>query len=294
MNAEAIAKALGGYNRNGKDHLCRCPVHDDHSPSLSLADGEDGRLLIKCFAGCDGKEVFRIIKSRGLLGNVIPQHRQVLRPEPVSQETRLDWSRRAESIYDKRHPLEGSLAAAYLMRRRCVMPETDDVFFLPVIDLSSFPRRCKDFPSMVAIIRDAVTGKPISLHFTFLAHDGSGKAPIPKNEQRHLLYGHRSGGGVIHLVDEGDISYGLGIAEGIETALSVMASGWKPIWSTISAGNMATFPIRGSSMSLTIFADHDESGTGLKAANKCAARWHAAGREVRIVMPKQVGSDWNG
>ena len=43
---------------------------------------------------------------------------------------------------------------------------------------------------------------------------------------------------------------------------------------------------------LAIFADNDKSGTGLKSAKQCAARWHNAGREVKIAMPGRINSDW--
>jgi len=36
----------------------RCPAHDDKSPSLSVAEADDGTLLIKCFAGCTFSEIF--------------------------------------------------------------------------------------------------------------------------------------------------------------------------------------------------------------------------------------------
>jgi hypothetical protein len=34
-----------------------CPAHEDHEPSLSVNEGDDGRALIKCFAGCTNPEV---------------------------------------------------------------------------------------------------------------------------------------------------------------------------------------------------------------------------------------------
>jgi 5S rRNA maturation endonuclease (ribonuclease M5) len=37
--------------------MALCPVHDDHRPSLSLADGDDGRALLKCMAGCSTEQV---------------------------------------------------------------------------------------------------------------------------------------------------------------------------------------------------------------------------------------------
>ena len=33
-------------------HAALCPAHDDRSPSLSLREGRDGRVLLYCFAGC--------------------------------------------------------------------------------------------------------------------------------------------------------------------------------------------------------------------------------------------------
>ncbi len=30
----------------------RCPAHDDANPSLSVTEGNDGRVLLHCFAGC--------------------------------------------------------------------------------------------------------------------------------------------------------------------------------------------------------------------------------------------------
>lgn len=38
--------------KSGKGWSCRCPAHDDQDPSLSINVGDDGRVLIKCHAGC--------------------------------------------------------------------------------------------------------------------------------------------------------------------------------------------------------------------------------------------------
>jgi hypothetical protein len=38
--------------RSGKGWMAKCPAHDDQDPSLSIRDGEDGRVLLHCFAGC--------------------------------------------------------------------------------------------------------------------------------------------------------------------------------------------------------------------------------------------------
>jgi putative DNA primase/helicase len=41
----------------GDGWSARCPAHDDHNPSLSVSESDDGRVLIYCHAGCSAKAV---------------------------------------------------------------------------------------------------------------------------------------------------------------------------------------------------------------------------------------------
>ena len=56
MTAEAFAHQLNG-RRTGKGWMARCPAHDDHTPSLSINDGRDGRTVLNCYAGCSYKSI---------------------------------------------------------------------------------------------------------------------------------------------------------------------------------------------------------------------------------------------
>jgi hypothetical protein len=145
-----------------------------------------------------------------------------------------------------------------------------------------------NYPALLARVTDALTAKPITLHFTFLLSDGGGKAPLER--PKVLLKGHRKAGGVIRLTNDADVLAGLGISEGIETALACAAAGWSPVWAAIDASNIAGFPVLGGIDCLTIFADHDRAG--ILAAEKCFARWRDAGRETCIVVPQIEGFDW--
>lgn len=63
----SLNKLLGSLSkvrqkRNGQWEAC-CPAHNDKSPSLSIGEGSDGRVLIKCWAGCSALDV---IASVGL------------------------------------------------------------------------------------------------------------------------------------------------------------------------------------------------------------------------------------
>ena len=71
MNAARIGLALRG-KKNGGGWLvsCPCPNHGngrgDRNPSLSVMDGEDGRLLVRCFAGCTFDDVMGQFRHLGL------------------------------------------------------------------------------------------------------------------------------------------------------------------------------------------------------------------------------------
>jgi putative DNA primase/helicase len=187
------------------------------------------------------------------------------RPAPSGDTLARIWARTL--------PLRGTLAEVYLEHRHCVLPPADsDLRFLPSSE--RYP------PSLCALITDAVTNKPMSLHFTRLASDGRGKAGTERDKT--LLKYHRKAGGVIRLWPDTDVRYGLGIAEGIETALSA-GHAFTPVWATVDAGNMAAFPVLPGIESLVIFADNDAAG--LSAARACAQRWVDAGRDAEIRIP---------
>jgi hypothetical protein len=61
--AETILSRLEGVRRSGNAWIARCPAHKDKSPSLSIAIGHDGRILVHCFAGC---AVHLILSALGL------------------------------------------------------------------------------------------------------------------------------------------------------------------------------------------------------------------------------------
>jgi CHC2 zinc finger/Toprim domain len=149
-----------------------------------------------------------------------------------------------------------------------------------VSSLPRCPRKDGPLPAMVALMTDPVTGEPRGVHRTFLLSDGSGKAAVAKPK---MMLGRT---GVVRLEE---IGVGLGLAEGIETALTVTQRiGWGPVWAASNAGAIGSFPVLPAT-TLNIFADNDTAG--LTAAQECAARWVQAGGEVLTHTPPP-GEDW--
>jgi hypothetical protein len=140
---------------------------------------------------------------------------------------------------------------------------------------------------MLALMTDAATGEPCGVHRTFLTSDGHGKALGPMAAK--MMAGRA---GMVRLVPDAEVTIGLGIAEGIETALSIMQGfDWRPVWAASSAGAIRSFPVLPGIEALTIFADLDCAG--MEAAKACASRWFEAGRDVRIIAPPAQVKDFN-
>ncbi len=54
---ELVLSKLPDAKRNGTGWQARCPAHDDRRPSLSIAEGDGGRALVHCHAGCTPEAV---------------------------------------------------------------------------------------------------------------------------------------------------------------------------------------------------------------------------------------------
>lgn len=197
----------------------------------------------------------------------------------------------ARRLWHESTPARGTIVERYLAGRglRLPGPPPDDprvIRFHP-----HCPRRSPDedgrtehHPAMVALMTNPLTGKPCGLHRTFLLPNGSDRL---RDRKGKAMLGEA---GVVRLSRDDDVTFGLGIAEGIETSLSVMQRfGWRPVWAATSAGAIRTFPVLRGLEALTIFADADSAG--VNAARACAMRWREAGCEVRIVAPPH--GDWN-
>lgn len=136
MEAREIAQRAGA-RQSGKSWIARCPAHDDRAPSLSIGEGHDGRVLLRCHAGC---AVDAILQSLGLKvadlfeSHAPPSRWRVSAPRPTAE--RIREALRAEALATRREitakwherchhpceyePMRGRLLAAEInaIRRR--------------------------------------------------------------------------------------------------------------------------------------------------------------------------------
>lgn len=58
MTVNEFLSRLEGVTPDGKGgYMACCPAHDDHNPSMHVNEGADGRILVKCYAGCSTAEI---------------------------------------------------------------------------------------------------------------------------------------------------------------------------------------------------------------------------------------------
>jgi hypothetical protein len=150
--------------------------------------------------------------------------------------------------------------------------------------LPDCPRGRGTSPTMVALMTDAISNEACGIHRTFLLPDGSGKAPV---DPVRMMLGRA---GVVRLSRDDDVETCIGLCEGIETGLAIMAAGWAPVWACGSLGALTAFPVLSGIECVTVFADG--KAHEIEGARTCARRWADAGREARVWVPHD-GRDFN-
>ena len=227
MTAEAIAKALGGRKAGG-GWTARCPAHDDRNPSLSIRD-VDGKVLVRCHAGCEQTQVIAALRGRGLWtenGSRSPSW--MARRKPVEREPDRDDARRTQAalaIWRSAKPALATPIETYFMSRGIHLPPPDALRFHASLKHPS----CGCWPAMLALVTNGRDGTPIAIHRTFIARDGGGKAPV---DPQKMMFGPCRGGAV-RLSEPADV---LLVGEGIETCLAAMQATGHPAWAALSTG----------------------------------------------------------
>lgn len=281
--AQRIALALRGkwYGRYG---VACCPAHGDRNPSLTLADGADGRLLAHCKTGCGFTDVLAALQRLGAIDGE-GERPQTSPAELKAQEARQRREterreRQAVACWTETRPVRGTIAETYLRSRgiSCHLPET--LRFHP----ACWHPSAKRLPAMVAFVEG---GDGFAVHRTYLRPDGSGQA---EEKPRKAMLGSVAGGAV----RLGEARGPLVVAEGIETALSLSCGLLRApaqIWAALSTSGVSGLRLpHGRAGKLTIAADGDEHGKA--AARSLAQRASALGWTVSL-LPAPEGRDWN-
>ena len=229
--AASIAKALGGRKAGG-GWTARCPAHDDRTPSLSIREADDNKVLVRCHAGCDQERVIAALRGRGLWAeNGRRSLSRMARRTPIERKPDNDDAKRTQAalaIWQSAKPAQGTPVETYLASRGIRVPTPDALRFHAGLKHPSGGI----WPVMVALVTNGADGTPIAVHRTFLARDGVGKAPV---DPPKMMFGPCRDGAV-RLADPSDV---LMVGEGIETCLAAMLASGNPAWAALSTSGPA-------------------------------------------------------
>ncbi|MBA4090114.1 MAG: virulence-associated protein E [Sphingobium sp.] len=270
-----LAKALGGTS-DGLSAMCLCPAHDDRRPSLSIRIGTR-RLLFKCFAGCDTRDVLRAIRSLDIKGADWRHDPAPFRPRKPA----FDGRRAALALWREARPISGGLAARYLEARALPGPWPALRYHakVPLGRGEEMVRR----PALLSAIVDE-TGL-CAVQRSFL-DDGKAVLATDLDPPRRML--GAPGCGAVRLAWPAEC---LALAEGHETAMSAMRRFNMAVWATLGNERFNAIDIPAHVTTLLLLPDNDLAGQrGEQAAR---ARYEATGRRILTRWPPTHVSDWN-
>lgn len=265
-----------------------CPI-EDAGVDRFYFDDKEGRGTWHCnncgagdgFALLMLKYGWTFIQTAQEVGKVVSSCEFVCAPQEQDDEKKKAFM---NEIWAGSGPLTGSdLATKYLRSRGILIsPDTKQVH----LNAACYESETKTkMPAMVCMVRDQA-GKPIGLHRTYL-NDQAGKAKL---ECVRKSIG-KTACGAIRLMPVSDV---VGVAEGIESALSASQLFDLPVWAVISAVGMESFMPPEGVRKVVIFGDNDATFTGQKSAYALANKLYL--RDFLVddpQIPVERGCDWN-
>lgn len=299
--SEVAGKRLQ-LQKAGREFKACCPFHNEKSPSFFINDRKGFGHCFGCGAHVDVIDFLMRVDGIDFAAAV-----ETLTGERRAYASTGDWLRRLEAssaeyqaangrlwepdedersrleharaIWNNARPAAGTLAEAYLRWRGLHVPVPPSIRYVPDM-FHSVVRRT--FPALVAAVQDS-GGRVTAVQRIFLAADGQGKAPIDKKLVKRTkgpLYD-----GSVRL---GKVGRVLGVAEGIETALSARQIFSLPVWAACGT-RMHSIMFPELVEHVVIFGDAGEAGQ--MAAQRAADAYARRGLQVDIEAPRE--GDWN-
>lgn len=273
MYARELAGRLG-LKRYPHSYRGRCPCCDYPGGGFSVRDNK-GRLQLYCANGCTRAEINNALASR---------YGDGWRPAPSQgneTDNRARKQRRALALWQGSTSAAGTPADHYLTARALPGLATSSV--LRFLGACPHPEGGR-LPALMALVSDAAD-RPLAVHRTYLAPDGSAKAHIePAKASLGPVWG-----AAIRL---DPAAPEIVVGEGIESAASAGRLLGLPAWAALSGGNLARGLVLPPAVRrIVIAADPDLYGRD--AARAAWWRWRDEGRAVQIALPERDDCDFN-
>ena len=274
--ARTIVESLQGTWSRGKG-MCCCPAHDDSTPSLSVTLGRKA-ILFHCFAGCSNEEVIAALDRQGVRSRDLFDGSGTVAADRPEKRA---FNSNARRLWQSATVISHSPAEGYLAQRG-ILRASDQLRYLERTPLG--PRGEVQFlPAMLAAVTADIG--IIAVHRTFL---DTASAKLASFERPKRALGSL-GCGAVRLAPP--VAGRLGLAEGIESALSAMQLSGVPCWATLGNERFGLVAIPECVRELHLFIDNDPGG---ELANQRALKAYSAScRVIQSRAPASAGFDWN-
>ena len=259
-----IVGALGG-SWSGFRAMCRCPVHEDSTPSLSLRQGNHD-ILVHCFAGCDPAAVLRELAS------LVPGKTYDFPDGPVRP---FDSTAIARHLWSQAKEITNTWGEAYC-RYRGIAEHYDDLRYHPRCPRGRKPDTVFE-PALLVGVRQG--GEIRAVQRIYLKRGGQGY-------RSKLMIGNPQAGswqGRRH-------SKILALAEGFESAARFAELHGVPTWSSLGAERLDLLRLPQGIEELIIAEDNDPEGR--RASIKAAEAHAREGLTIRRMAPPAGYEDW--
>lgn len=248
-------------------------------------DDQDGRGTFYCNQCGAGNGIQLVQRKTNMpMGKLIKELQKMAGTAPAEpiQEKKDDPEKRRKllnEMWTAGKPISGGdTAGEYLHRRTGLKVFPSVLRFHPALYHAETK---SNHPALLAKVTDA-ENKPVAIHRTWLAE---------VSPKKKLTAGPFPAGAAIRLEPYEE---SLGIAEGIETAISAWATFNIPTWAAISAGGLEKWEPPKAVKKVFIFGDNDHNFVGQLAAYRLAHRLRQNDKLeiVKVVIPNIVGADW--
>lgn len=221
-------------------------------------------------------------------------HRRIkeanIKKELSLREERKANKKALQSVLSGCYSIKGTPVEKYLNNRGITLKED----FKALLYHPHLPYwedgKCTYYPAMIGVVTNK-EGELVTLHRTYITEDGQ-KAPV--STPKKLMKTCQPMQGASIKLGEPCNGYPkdifLGIAEGIETALSASQIFDVPVWSCVSAGGVKTFELPTEVTHITFYSDNDEAG--LTASKTAGKRLMGQGINCTLTHPLDT-KDWN-
>lgn len=249
-------------------------------------DGSGGYICGQCGPGTGVDLVMKVgslsfIEAVKLIEPLV-NDAPVVMPKPDTS-----GGKHADELWASGSPLTGyDPAAKYLQRRGIRLPWPAALRYTMRATYLHEDGSRTVHPAMLArfVAPDRASA---TTHVTYLTETGE-KADVPKAKK--LAKAKVPPGGAVPLAPSAET---MGIAEGLETALSAMLLFDVPVWAGLSDGGLMKWQPPTRAKNILVFGDNDASLAGQLAAFSLGHRLLRDGLLAEVRLPDLPGTDWN-